>query len=107
MILMAALALALTQLSETEILQEIDDHCADTWCESNTDYEFKAIQCNSRHQSCLLTVNIIPWGIACGKELCQKFEHQCRIDSQIFYESLGDCLNQKSEQLEQQTPTPC
>jgi hypothetical protein len=98
------MALALLSLT---LLQQIDLHCADTWCEADTDYEFKSIECDSSRQSCLLSVDVIPWGIACGRENCQRAEHRCLVDTSRFYDSIGECLIEKSERLEKLIPKPC
>ena len=110
---------------EKDLLSEIDTLCGDTWCESDSDYVFKALKCDFEIQTCVMTFDVIPWGTPCDRELCQRIEKQCVIDKlkntkdlfsrksgffrvdEKFYSRLGNCVNERSDEAYKGLISPC
>lgn len=44
----------LTAEQETVVIQQLNDYCADSWCESAVDFNFKKIDCVDSLESCNL-----------------------------------------------------
>ncbi len=109
---------SLLEQDEKDLLRYIDDLCGDTWCESDSDYIFKTLQCDFKAQRCVMTFDILPWGMIRDKASCQRIEKQCVIEglrgsddlltrkkptgieiNREFYYRLGECVNKVSEQV--------
>lgn len=44
---------------ESEVLQQFDDICGDTWCEGEYDYRFEKFSCNFNIKTCTLNYHIL------------------------------------------------
>jgi len=63
-LLLSSLANAADFLSVREervILRSIDMICGDTWCESDYNFHFNKLSCNTNNKSCILDFDFVLW----------------------------------------------
>lgn len=46
---------SLTPTQEQFVIQTLNDYCADSWCESATEFNFKNLTCDDQSSTCELT----------------------------------------------------
>lgn len=101
-----------TEKQTSEIIQAIDNICADTWCEGDYNFEFIDFSCNKSVHTCDLTFHFIETDDdnvqtysalqTCHFTNITKFKQIKQSKNSLnhnFYEELTDCITTLEDQL--------
>ena len=109
----------LTQAQSKKVLRQIDNTCADTWCEGDDGYRFRALTCDSETKECKVVFDIITDNekkpvkvsdtakftavvspirhVACTIKGVSKYADLMAVDevdlNDSFYDPLNDCID--------------
>ena len=64
------------------ILNSIDDHCGDAWCEGDFDFDFKAITCTFSKGTCSLDM------VLTGDDGTKSFPESCEMTAVTGYDQM-------------------
>lgn len=102
-----------TSTQKNDILRQIDNVCADTWCEGDYNFKFNEFTCDKERKTCELNFQFIKYDDNNTEILSSiKFCHFEKIKSyrqlmeskhqlnENFYDDLSDCISDLEGSLE-------
>ena len=70
------------------ILDKLNDHCGDSWCEGDLDWDFQKITCNFGSQTCTFTAKMTDPGDSDGPADDRVFFRSCKMTKIAKFESI-------------------
>ena len=101
-----------TKIERSQVVQAIDNICADSWCEGNYNYKFIDFVCNKGDESCDLIFQFISVDNEVEKISAPQFCHFLNIEkmeqvldvnknlNMDFYDSLNSCISNLEDEFD-------
>jgi hypothetical protein len=84
----------LCRRDEKKVLFAIDQICGDTWCEGDSNFQFRKIRCNFKLGSCALEFRTAPWKNSDDEEYDWSKSKTCVLRNVESLDSLIDTNRQ-------------